>query len=135
MLCGWQVPEALVCAEYSIELRARDRVGNERVERLAVQGFALPQQVRLEANYPNPFNPATTIPLLVPQRAEQVNLAIYNTAGQIVRILVDRPMGPGRHRVRWDGRDQNGRPLSSGVYLYRLQTAGTAQMRSMTLLK
>ena len=131
----WQVPEALAGAEYRIELRARDRAGNERVERLAVRGFALPQSVRLEANYPNPFNPATTIPLLVPQRAGPVHLAIYNTAGQMVRVLVDRPMGPGRHRVRWDGRDQSGRQLGSGVYIYRLQTAGTAQKRSMTLLK
>ena len=131
----WQVPEVLAGAEYRIELRACDNAGNERLERLAVRGFALPQEVRLEANYPNPFNPAPTIPLLVPQRAGPMHLAIYNTTGQIVRVLVDQAMGAGRHRVRWDGRDQSGRQLGSGVYIYRLQTVGTVQTRSMTLLK
>ena len=131
----WQVPEVLAGAEYRIELRACDNAGNERLERLAVRGFALPQEVRLEANYPNPFNPATTIPLLVPQRAGPMHLAIYNTTGQIVRVLVDQTMGAGRHRVRWDGRDQSGRQLGSVVYIYRLQTVGTVQTRSMTLLK
>ena len=131
----WQVPTQLVGAEYVIELRAWDRAGNQRVERISIGGFALPRDVQLEANYPNPFNPETTIPLLVPQHAGRVRLVIYNTAGQMVRVLVDQPIGAGRHHVLWDGRDERGRQVGSGVYVYQLLNAGTALTRSMTLLK
>ena len=71
----------------------------------------------------------------MPPGAGPVQLTIYNAAGQMVRILVDRPLGPGRHRIPWDGRDGGGTRVSSGIYFYRMQTAQTAQTRGMTLLK
>ena len=131
----WQVPEKLAGVAYRLEIKAQDRAGNERVQRLAVGGFALPQQARLQANFPNPFNPETTIPMLVPAGQGPVRLLIYNAAGQQVRVLLDRPLSAGRHKIYWDGRDQAGRKMGSGVYLYRMETNTVAQTRSMTLLK
>jgi len=117
----------------ALELRAWDRAGNESVWR----GIAnvLPQQMRLGSNYPNPFNPATILPFVVSAPAQRVQLAIYNSAGQLVRELLNNKMSPGAYEIRWDGRDAGGSPVSSGVYLYRLQTEGAVQVRRMTLLK
>ena len=131
----WPVPSELIGAEYRLKIVARDRAGNERVERIEVRGFALPQRAQLETNYPNPFNPETTIPLLVPAGSGWVKLTIYNAMGQLVRTLVNRPIGPGRHRIHWDGRAQTGERMGSGIYLYRMETTTTAQTRSMTLVK
>ncbi len=131
----WQVPEELAGVAYRLELRAKDRAGNERVQKLAIGGFALPQQAQLKANYPNPFNPETTIPMLVPAGQGPVRLLIYNAAGQQVRVLLDWPLSAGHHKIHWDGRDQAGRKMGSGVYLYRMETNTVAQTRSMTLLK
>ncbi|HIL09773.1 MAG TPA: T9SS type A sorting domain-containing protein, partial [Candidatus Latescibacteria bacterium] len=94
-----------------------------------------PQQAQLKANYPNPFNPETTIPMLVPAGQGPVRLLIYNAAGQQVRVLLDWPLSAGHHKIHWDGRDQAGRKMGSGVYLYRMETNTVAQTRSMTLLK
>ena len=131
----WEVPQELAGVEYRLELSARDRAGNEQLQQFLVGGFALPQQAQLAANYPNPFNPETTIPLLVPAGIGRVKLTIYNAAGQQVRILLDQSLSPGRHRIYWDGRNQAGQRLGSGVYLYRMETNTAAQTRSMTLLK
>ncbi|MDE0964098.1 MAG: hypothetical protein OSB73_13265, partial [Candidatus Latescibacteria bacterium] len=131
----WQVPEKLAGVAYRLEIKAQDRAGNERVQRLVVGGFALPQQAQLQDNFPNPFNPETTIPMLVPAGQGPVRLLIYNAAGQQVRILLDRSLSAGHHKIYWDGRDQVGRKMGSGVYLYRMETNTVAQTRSMTLLK
>jgi flagellar hook assembly protein FlgD len=64
-----------------------------------------------------------------------VKLSIYNVAGQLVSVLVDQPMRPGRHNIHWDGRDQAGLRVGSGVYLYKMETDTAVQTRSMTLLK
>ena len=73
--------------------------------------------------------------MLVPAGQGPVRLLIYNAAGQQVRVLLDRPLSAGRHKIYWDGRDQAGRKMGSGVYLYRMETNTVAQTRSMTLLK
>ncbi|MBT4977059.1 MAG: hypothetical protein HOL51_27990 [Gemmatimonadetes bacterium] len=131
----WQVPEKLAGVAYRLEIKVQDRAGNERVQRLAVGGFVLPQRAQLQANFPNPFNPETTIPMLVAAGQGPVRLLIYNAAGQQVRVLLDRPLSAGHHKIYWDGRDQAGRKMGSGVYLYRMETNTVAQTRSMTLLK
>ncbi|MEW6750076.1 MAG: hypothetical protein AB1505_03760 [Candidatus Latescibacterota bacterium] len=99
---------------------------------------ALPRQLCLLPNYPNPFNPATVIPFTVP-RAEggslPVTAAVYDLLGQRLRLLLDGPVAPGRHRLSWDGRDGAGRPVASGVYLCRLQAGATVQVRKMTLVR
>ena len=95
---------------------------------------AVPSTFALGANYPNPFNPATTIPLSVPADAEDVELAIYNVLGQPVRQVWASPLAAGEHRLGWDGRDGQGQPVAAGVYLYRLQVGEQTRVRKMVKL-
>ena len=95
---------------------------------------ALPEQFAVAQNYPNPFNPTTTIHYSLPERSE-VTLTLYNTLGQTVRTLVKSPREAGSHRVMWDGRDDLGRPVASGIYLYRFTAGDFVQVRKMILLK
>ena len=125
---------------HSVLFVARDRAGNETRKSVDLTLSArLPRQLQLGANFPNPFNPETTIPLQIASGVTAgVRLRVYNTAGQVVRELLDNTieaMEPGWHEVRWDGRDDAGRQLSSGVYFYRLESAGQLLTRSMTMLK
>ncbi|MCK6558067.1 right-handed parallel beta-helix repeat-containing protein [bacterium] len=95
---------------------------------------------QLQQNYPNPFNPSTMIKFALPQ-AGRVQLHIYNSAGQLVRTLANNEMAQGWHELTWDGRDQNGQTVATGVYLYRLtaqDASGTmtfAETRRMTFVK
>jgi hypothetical protein len=99
-----------------------------------------PAEFELGQNYPNPFNPSTMINFTVPE-AGSVSLQIFTETGQLVRTLVDREMATGRHIMRWNGRDQFGKPVAAGTYFYKLvlqrQTGETAfsATRRMTLLK
>jgi hypothetical protein len=88
----------------------------------------LPGCLRLEPNYPNPFNPGTTVPVTVPAgaAAPRVVLEVYDLLGQRLAVLWDGPLSPGRHLLRWDGFDAQGRPAASGLYLCRLQGAEAA---------
>ncbi len=88
----------------------------------------------LYKNYPNPFNPTTTIRFQLPVAAG-VRLAIYDIRGQLVRTLVHDVQSAGLHTVSWDGRDDRGKDVASGIYLYRLQAGTLAQTRSMILLR
>ena len=90
----------------------------------------LPSQFKLSQNFPNPFNPSTTIRYQLSEDAK-IKLAVYNRLGQIVRILVNRSQSAGNYSVTF-----NARGLASGVYLYKLQTSnGFEQIRKMILLK
>lgn len=86
------------------------------------------------ANYPNPFNPATTISYFLPQ-SSPVRLAVFNLLGQSVRILVDGEQPAGSHSVSWDGTDNQGNPLASGIYFCRLQANNLFEVNRMLLLK
>jgi len=97
-------------------------------------GESLPGTYVLEQCYPNPFNPVTEIRFGLPTSGQTV-LEIFNVLGQRVRVLVDKPMPEGWHAVSWDGTDDQGRSLSTGVYLYRLTANGFADSRKMLLLK
>ncbi|NOX37500.1 MAG: T9SS type A sorting domain-containing protein [Calditrichaeota bacterium] len=90
---------------------------------------------QLEQNYPNPFNPATTIGFQLPKRS-RVELAIYDLNGRHLRTLVNEILPAGRHAYRWDGTTNQGIPVSSGVYLYRLTIDNQIMLsRKMILLK
>ena len=108
----------------------------------------LPSSFVLEQNYPNPFNPSTTIRFAVTdfqvrrQKSEGrsgmtpgVQLVVYDLLGRTVATLVEEPMAPGWHEVVWDGRDDRGAPVASGVYLYRLQAGSFVQTRKMVLMR
>jgi len=104
--------------------------------------YSLPVKFRLEQNFPNPFNVATTIRYHLPavsSRLSAVSLKIYNILGKEVITLVDKKQKAGSYRVVWDGRDNQGKEVSSGVYLCRLEVRGdglkVAGTRKMVLLK
>ncbi|MFC1683669.1 FlgD immunoglobulin-like domain containing protein [Candidatus Zixiibacteriota bacterium] len=94
----------------------------------------VPKRFALYQNYPDPFNAGTEILYALP-RACHAHLEIYNVLGQRVRVLTDEFRTAGYHTVHWDGRDENGRPAASGIYLYRLQAGEYANTRKMVLLK
>ncbi len=98
------------------------------------QPASRPHEFRLEQNHPNPFNPETVIEFSVHVRGD-AELAIYNLAGQKTRSLLGTVLDPGRHSVTWDGRDDLGRELASGVYLYRLRARTRVDTRKLLLLK
>ncbi|HEU4363873.1 MAG TPA: FlgD immunoglobulin-like domain containing protein [Candidatus Krumholzibacteria bacterium] len=93
-----------------------------------------PALARLGQNYPNPFNPATTIAYETRAFA-RVTLRVYDVSGALVRTLVDGTMPAGAHRAAWDGSDDAGRAVASGVYLCRLEAGPTREARRMVLLK
>ncbi|RMH89433.1 MAG: T9SS C-terminal target domain-containing protein, partial [Calditrichaeota bacterium] len=101
----------------------------------------LPQRLELLPNYPNPFNPATTIVFTLP-RVSRITLHIYDITGRKVRTLVNEQMPAGRHEVVWDGTNDAGRPVASGVYFYRFTASplegglrGVSQTRKMVLMR
>jgi hypothetical protein len=93
-----------------------------------------PSTFVLWQNFPNPFNPRTVIAYRLPHRTA-VRLNVYNIAGQRVETLVREWQAAGRHQVVWDGTDEKGRALSSGIYFYRLQAGAFLQTRRLVLLK
>ena len=100
----------------------------------AVESAGTPDSYSLSAAYPNPFNPETTIEFAVATEG-YVEIDVYNAAGQQVASLVDEELSAGAYRTTWDALDQNGKPVSSGVYFYRMQAGDFAATHSMTLLK
>ena len=100
-----------------------------------VQLQTRPEVFSLANNYPNPFNPATTIKYALPQAAD-VELTVYNVVGQEVRTLVAEQQSAGRYVVEWDATNDNGHSLSSGMYFYRLAVGGEfLEVKKMLLLK
>ncbi len=97
-------------------------------QNVVVKDFSIAQ------NYPNPFNPTTTIRYDVPTTAH-VSVIVYNLLGQKTRSLVDQSQLAGRYDIVWDGKDERGNSVASGIYLYRLQTDGFVQTRKMILIK
>lgn len=120
--------------------------------RNGVYDFAVPTAVgservpvtraALEQNYPNPFNPTTTIVFYVPESAagaatpaRRVRLVVYDVTGARVRTIVDRNLTPGRYTMDWDGTNDRGQHVGSGVYFYRLEQGRFNATRKMVLLK
>ncbi|MCX6833868.1 MAG: T9SS type A sorting domain-containing protein [candidate division Zixibacteria bacterium] len=94
----------------------------------------LPDAFSVVQNYPNPFNPATTIEYNVPSRT-QVTIEIFNVIGQKVRTLVNETKSAGSYSTEWDGIDDSGNLVSTGVYLYRFSAGDVVQTKKMVLLK
>ncbi|PKN79540.1 MAG: hypothetical protein CVU48_04990 [Candidatus Cloacimonetes bacterium HGW-Cloacimonetes-1] len=92
------------------------------------------QSSTLEGNYPNPFNPETTIRYSL-KEAGPVSIRIYNSRGQLVRNLVNKDLPKGHHSVVWDGRDDQGKGVSGGIYLYQMSAGQFSYARKMLLVK
>lgn len=93
-----------------------------------------PRRFALAPNFPNPFNPATTIRFSLPT-AGPVRLDVYTLDGRLLMTLIDDEMGAGYHEIAWHGRDNQGQPVASGTYFYRLEAGENSQTRKMVLMK
>jgi hypothetical protein len=93
-----------------------------------------PTDFGLRQNFPNPFNPTTIIQYALP-KTSQVKVEVYNILGQKLRTLVDETQEPGYKTINWDGKDDDGGEVSSGVYFCRIQAGDFVKSRKMTLLK
>jgi subtilisin family serine protease len=98
------------------------------------ENSALPPRFALSPNAPNPFNPVTTIHFELDRPGSAI-LRVYSISGALVRILVEKELPAGHFRAPWDGRDSGGRPVSSGIYIYRLTQGGRNLARKMSLLR
>jgi immune inhibitor A len=97
----------------------------------------IPKSIKLFQNYPNPFNPNTSIQFSVNSGQSPIRtfLKIYNIRGQLVRTLVDGDKTGGDYAVLWDGRDESGKAVSSGIYFYKLTAGSSSEVKKMVLLK
>jgi hypothetical protein len=98
---------------------------------------AIPKTLSLSQNYPNPFNPSTTITFDVASTdtKQPVSLSIYDVRGRCVKTLINSGLDPGSHKIHWDGRDERGQSVSSGIYLYTLKAGEERFTHKMTVLK
>jgi len=94
----------------------------------------VPELFALHQNYPNPFNPVTTIRYDVPEQS-MITISIYNVLGQRVRELVNTEHAPGYYRVIWDGTNANGRPVTSGMYIYRITAGDYVSSKRLVITK
>lgn len=94
----------------------------------------VPQSFALLQNHPNPFNPETVIEYQLPISCHVV-ITIYNTIGQEIRTLLDANLQSGYHQITWDGRDNSGKPVGSGIYLYQLKAENFWAIRKMILIQ
>jgi hypothetical protein len=96
--------------------------------------FDIPNSYILSQNYPNPFNPETIIEYQLPENVH-VKIDIFNLRGQNIRSLKDQPQHAGYHTIRWDGCDENGTKVVSGIYLYQVKAGDFICTRKMALMK
>ena len=94
----------------------------------------IPSVFKLHQNYPNPFNPTTTIVYELPEISD-VTLSIFNTLGKKIKTLVQKRQSANTYRVSWDGTDDSGTPVASGIYLYQLRAGDFMQTRKMVLMR
>ena len=115
---GNSIPSNMVTLEFALDIGENELV----------------YQTELKGNYPNPFNPTTSISFSLAQES-MVELSIYNSKGQLVKKLLNDELGAGLHQIKWDGLDSNHNHVSTGLYFYQLQTENYKKMNKMILLK
>jgi len=122
-------------ANWNVESFISDKDSGKRRGIVGIDnGTAVPQEFFLAQNYPNPFNPTTTISYGLPQDCH-VKLDIFNIMGQKTITLIDANQSAGVKKVIWDGKDQNGKQVASGMYFYRLKAGEKEIVRKMSLIK
>jgi methionine-rich copper-binding protein CopC len=107
---------------------------NAAVTNIDANSQALPESYALYQNYPNPFNPSTTINFDLPEKAN-VSIVIYDMRGSKVRTLFNRASAAGRQNVVWNGLNDQGMHVTSGVYIYSIRAGNFVQSKKMTLMK
>ncbi len=116
----------------AVELSTPD--GQMIAANLVKSSASLPGTISLHQNYPNPFNPTTSISFDIP-RTLDVRLEVFNILGQSVKMLVNEMYPAGSFNIKWDGTDESGNTVASGLYLYRLETDTESISRKMILIK
>lgn len=122
------------------EVTAVDHDGNESNPAspdivTSVPGRPVPSSFALHQNFPNPFNPSTTIHYDVPRGGGNVKLQIFDLSGRLINTLVDSYQKEGQQTVTWHGRDAAGRPVATGTYFSRLTAPGITQTKKMVMVK
>ncbi len=125
-----------VVATHSLQNGQPLQISSRAVTQLALRKVTatLPTAFAVEQNYPNPFNPATEIRFALPG-ASDVEITIYNALGQKVNTLVNRKFDAGFHSVKWNGTDERGSGVSSGIYFYRVSAGAFSSVKKMLLVK
>jgi hypothetical protein len=131
---GWKkqasfVDENSICAQVK-KLGVYRLIYDDQQEHIT----GIPKTYQLSQNYPNPFNPQTLIKYDLPEPGF-VNITVYNILGQKVKTLVDEPQEMGYKSVYWDGKDDEGKEVASGIYFYKIKTKGFEKTKKMVLLK
>ena len=126
--------QTLSCA-YLTSTCGPSTAGPSATTAVEAEAAITPSTFVLGANYPNPFNPATTIPFVVPAGVREVDLTIYNILGQPVYRVWNGSLAAGEHRLAWDGQDAQGQLVAAGVYLYRLQVGNQTRIRKMVKIE
>ncbi len=132
----------VVGQQYYYRATAIDTAGNESDYSDVASATALeideaggvPAEFALHANYPNPFNPVTTIRYDLPE-ATNITIQVYDILGREIARLIDSAMEPGYHRITWNGRDSAGREVPTGIYIARLLTPEYTKSIKMVLLR
>ncbi len=127
---------------YMIKSKAIDKVGNEEIPKdgmIVTQinekvDNNIPKEFALHQNYPNPFNPETVIGFQLPKPCF-VTIKVYNTLGQEVKTLVNKNITTGYYQVIWDGKDNYGGNVGSGIFLYQIKAGNFIGMKKMIMLQ
>lgn len=135
---GETVAKAIVrlpaTSEASLAVESEVAINEEAAYTATEEVSALPEDFVLHANYPNPFNPTTTIAYELPN-AVDVKVQVFNALGQMVRTLVNSEQKAGKYNVQWDSRSDAGNVVASGVYIYRIQAGSFVATKKMLLVK
>jgi uncharacterized protein (DUF362 family) len=138
-----QLPDGVRQCENYLDLLHQKGIGTNQMSEIEIVGDGaglvtsvrpeikenIPDTIQLYQNYPNPFNPSTTITFYLP-KSEQVNISVYNIAGQAIETLIDGEVPAGQHELRWSAT-----ALASGMYIYRLQARGFAEAKKLIYQK
>jgi hypothetical protein len=131
---GEEIPNRMINVP-SINFTQMDAVANWRdIQTSVKESRDIPLDYNLSQNYPNPGNPSTTISFIVP-RLSRVKITIYNVFGQEVRTLTDEDFEAGTHSISWDGLNNSGMSLSSGIYFYQMRSEDFVKVRKALMLR
>ncbi|MCX7797094.1 MAG: T9SS type A sorting domain-containing protein [Melioribacter sp.] len=125
---------ALKDKEAKVNLTAAAKLNDQSFGSMTVKVKEIPAEFSISQNYPNPFNPTTSIKYAIPQDT-RVSLVIYDMLGQVVKTLVDQEQEAGYYTVRWDGTNDFGGKVASGIYIYRIVAGKYTSTMKMNLLK
>ncbi|MEJ2051516.1 MAG: FlgD immunoglobulin-like domain containing protein [Calditrichota bacterium] len=116
------------------EVGSINSVTSEQLTSVEAKTETLPENLTLLQNYPNPFNPTTTIQFDL-NRSKYVQILIYNTNGQLVRLLANNNFSAGKHKILWDGKNRNNFKVPSGIYYCTLKAENYFKTIKLVLLK